>query len=170
VNDRKRRISGLKLSLPSLAINRVKSSSNNFDKDLILFHIRHSNIGVQLQNIHTPIFPINPGLHLRRHSCQFHSLRRSRCSSLSLYQHSCRPCWKGGLQWSNWGSFFPESEGKSERKWRSGREWRRKGSEAWSCGGEWSTQRHVYKSLHTYLCLNQPPFGSVISLVFCLVH
>lgn len=36
---------------------------------------------------------------------------------------------------------------------------------------EGEAQRDMFCiSLHTYLCLNQPPFGSVISLVFCLVH
>lgn len=141
VNHRKRRISGLKLSLPSLTINRVKSSCKNFNKNLIFLNIRNINIGVKFQNINPSIFSIHPSLHFRRNRYHFHSIRRSRWSSrLRLHQESSRFCWRRRQECCRI-SFMvyvlPESEGESERKRWNWRKWRRENGEVRSCGGEW---------------------------------
>lgn len=74
---RERRISGLELALPSLPINRIKGSSDNFDQHLILLHLRHCHFLVELQNINAPIFPIQPSLHFAWNSSHFSGLSLS---------------------------------------------------------------------------------------------
>ena len=64
---RKRRISGLEFAGSPFGIDRVESSGNHFDQNLVLLDLRDCDIVVKLQHVDAAILGVGPCLHFRWH-------------------------------------------------------------------------------------------------------